>query len=65
MKKHIREKRHLLQKDYLLAIIAGGIFITINFALFTVGPLYMIHSGYSEFMAGLQNTLFAFLLERR
>lgn len=59
MKNHTREKRPLLQKDYLLAIIAGGIFITINFALFTVGPLYMIHSGYSEFMAGLQNTLFA------
>ncbi|QRN85076.1 MFS transporter [Clostridia bacterium] len=54
-----KKKHPLLQKDYILAVLSGGLFITINFALFTLSPLYMLHVGYSEFAAGLQNTLYA------
>ena len=53
------KKNSLLQKDFLLAVLSGGLFITINFSFFAIGPLYMLQEGYSEFMAGLQNTLFA------
>lgn len=59
MGESITEKHPLLQKDYILAVLSGGIFITINFALFTLSPLYMLYMGYSEFAAGLQNTLYA------
>ncbi len=53
------KKEHLWSKNYLFVIVAGGLFMIIHFALISFAPAYMVQSGYSSFMAGLQNTLYS------
>lgn len=55
----MKAQASLASKDYLLSILAGGIFLIVNFVMLSFGPAYLDGYGYSTFLAGFQNTIFS------
>ena len=53
------EQPKLLQKDFLLAVVAGGMFILCDYLMLSFLPPFMVQEGYSDFMSGLQGSLFS------
>ena len=48
-----------IQREFYLSIAAGVLFIAVNFIGLSLVPVYVLDLGYSDFLAGLQNTVFS------